>query len=66
MSKGEEMLAVRAGCAPLEPLAAGRAPRVPRAVVWLVADCLQRAPSWSRTTTRPRSRSLPPWGKNAP
>ena len=35
-------------------------------VVRLVADCLQRAPSWSRTTTRPHSRSLPPWRKNAP
>ena len=42
MSKGEEMLAVRAGCAPLEPLAAGRGRRVLPAVVRLVADWLHR------------------------
>ena len=43
MSKGEEMLAVRAGCALLESLAASRVWRVLPAVVRLVADCLHRA-----------------------
>ena len=43
MSKGEEMFAVRAGCAPLEPLQPASAVGCQPAVVRLVADRQHRA-----------------------